>query len=313
MPEVLSFEQCVARFTGVFQELTREHNFAEVWADFVEIAAIAMHNFSYRREAIERNLPKNVREQYLRTTLEPDEAFEVLENRYLSALVPKYERSELEKMRELVCLSEYAVKSHRRDFLGRLYQDLDLAGSSQRGAKGEFFTPDALSQIIAGLLVPSKLDAILEEKGFITVQEPACGSGGMVIALIERLFQLNYNPHAMVYIDAIDINKVMFHMAYFQISALDVSARVWWGNTLSLKMKQVWSTPHLRLSRHIWEHVPAFLMLRFIRELDARSEAPRGSEEAEVKAAPGGEKVAADEQHIEPPFTADEEGQLRLF
>ena len=84
---------------------------------------------------------------------------------------------------------------------------------------------------------------IVEEKGFVTVQEPCCGSGAMVVALADvmREEDINYQQH--MHVTAIDIDSQCVHMAYLQLSLLHIPAVVIRGDTLRMEFSECWYTP----------------------------------------------------------------------
>lgn len=70
------------------------------------------------------------------------------------------------------------------------------------------------------------LQSRIEQNGFVTAMEPACGAGSMVIALTEamRARCINYQRHPRV--TAVDIDPRAVHMAYAQLSLLHAPAQI---------------------------------------------------------------------------------------
>lgn len=295
-PKIWTPAECKSRFNHAFQKLTRRHNFAEVWADFVELGAICMHQSAYFNP---NWMPAELEDK----ALPIDDVFRSLEERYLS-FVPKYGKEGMTLMSCLYACTEYAVKTHRIDFLGPLYEELDLSGSGQRGSRGEFFTPSSITQLMAQLTL-SNVEKIVENKGYVTLQEPCVGAGGMVIAVANQLDTLGYDPRQMLLVDAIDVNKTFFNIAYLQLSAMDIPARIWWGNMLSLKMNECRETPHLKLSRFYWEKRPEFQMLKFIKHLESEQNADQEVTKKSKSAAPDAVDIPIPEM--------EKGGQFRLF
>ncbi|MFB1024993.1 MAG: N-6 DNA methylase, partial [Octadecabacter sp.] len=73
-----------------------------------------------------------------------------------------------------------ALDSEPRDILGPLYMELEIANKDA----GQFFTPPELSDLMANLTFGDELNK-LEHQPFITAGEPACGAGGMILALVK--------------------------------------------------------------------------------------------------------------------------------
>ena len=66
-----------------------------------------------------------------------------------------------------------------QDFLGSLYHDLNL----QQEQKGQFFTPYDISRFMAEIpFAGNNAKEELDRKGHISVNDPACGAGAMLIA-----------------------------------------------------------------------------------------------------------------------------------
>ena len=82
----------------------------------------------------------------------------------------------------------------------------------------------------------------------LTVNEPACGAGGMVIALLEAFQEKGFDWQNRVYVVAQDIDETCFRMAYIQLALLGVSATVVLGDTIALNSRRAWNTPVCELS-----------------------------------------------------------------
>jgi hypothetical protein len=89
---------------------------------------------------------------------------------------------DVRKIPELLAVTALAVQEGGCDFLGQVVGDLGLI----TGHMGQFFTPYDVSRMIAEMTLDT-VDEIIAEQGFVTVQEPACGAGGMVIAAADVL------------------------------------------------------------------------------------------------------------------------------
>jgi 8-oxo-dGTP pyrophosphatase MutT (NUDIX family) len=146
-----------------------------------------------------------------------------------------------------------------------VYQELEI--SSKR--KGEFFTPYALSKAMAQMLFDKeRIQMAIDEKGFVSIGEPACGAGGMLIAASEVIEELGFDPRRMVFFEATDINRLCFDMTYIQLSVLGIPGFVCHGNSLTQEMWTRRPTPQLQLSLKRHEVEPAaWKMLSLLSEL----------------------------------------------
>jgi type I restriction-modification system DNA methylase subunit len=108
---------------------------------------------------------------------------------------------------------------------------------------GQFFTPMSVSRTVARLTIGD--GSIFREKPFVTVQEPACGSGGMVLAFAHEAVAIvpDLVVPEQLHVNAIDVSPVCVHMAMIQLSLSGIAAVICRGNSLSLKMEETWLSP----------------------------------------------------------------------
>ena len=99
-----------------------------------------------------------------------DEYFEVIKN---------YSKEELIEFSKALALLINEMESKPfSDVLGSYY--LDIASHSSKQSRGEFYTPPEISKLMAMITVDAK--SVIEKSKPITVNEPACGAGGMILA-----------------------------------------------------------------------------------------------------------------------------------
>ena len=126
------------------------------------------------------------------------------------------------------------------DYLGELYMKSETSNSKA----GQFFTPFHTSQLLAQLQQAAALQALHDEE-IITLNDPTCGSGGLLIAVIEMLAKQGVNTAKDVLIECSDIDARCVNMAYVQLSLLGVPARVIRQDTLTQTTWKVLDTPAL--------------------------------------------------------------------
>lgn len=305
-----------AEFKGLLSKLTRRYSYSEVWADFAEIAAIVVHQSAFMNSAVEEAftqglLGKEYVEQLRAATIPRDERWQGLEDKYMT-FVPKYGPDGMKLMTQLYAITSMAIEGHRCDFLGPLYMELDLSGAEQRGKRGEFFTPSSVSDMMA-YIQTLNIGEILEAQGYVRVQEPTCGAGGMLISFAAQMEQAGHDPRQLMYAEAADINRTFFNMCYLQLSLLDIPARVWCGDSLLMRFEDMRETPQLMLSRYHWSKDPAFRMLTVFKELSVIEHSPddtRSKDEVQTKESIPLPMKPPEDTRV---FDAGEDGQLRLF
>lgn len=162
------------------------------------------------------------------------------ETRYLE-IVAKYGADIVATFPRIMSELVMALESELGDVLGALFHDLELHNK----ARGQFFTPYPLSRAMADMLLgdPATMRATIEERGYLTAMEPACGSGAMVVALADALRTQGINYQRHLHVTAIDIDPRVIHMAYAQLSLLHIPARLIVGNSLSAEIQEQWFTP----------------------------------------------------------------------
>ena len=138
-----------------------------------------------------------------------------------------------------------ALKEKHQDFLGEVFMRLYLGNS----AIGQYETPYTVSKFMAEInFSEHEISQKIANNHLITLSEPCCGSGGMIIAFAETMKEHNFNYQKYLYVEAIDIDEMSFMMAYIQLTLLGIPAKVIQGNTLTLKFQQVLYTPFYFLS-----------------------------------------------------------------
>lgn len=228
-----SIKDYAHEFKKTIEGFRQNRHLREVFVDWLEIAACAIHQEPYHLGLI----PK-------------DEEYEKLEAQYLG-VVKKYTREELDTFATLLGITKMALWDEKADFLGKLYMELEISNDRS----GEFFTPFEVSLMMAKVIL-GDLSSQISDKGFITIAEPACGGGGMLLASARAIEEQGYNPRDVMFFDATDISKPLADMAYLQTSILGLSGIVRHGNTLAA---QEWSSRFTPVCRVFPARTNAFI------------------------------------------------------
>ncbi len=208
----------VKRMAKALQGLTARHDLYRVFADSMEMMALAVANGCDRTQ------------------------YDAREARYL-VIAKDYSREELTQVSRLMALLTEAMTAEFADYLGELFMGLDLGSD----ARGQFFTPYDLCRLMARATIDDdQIQQALAARGYVTVHEPAVGAGGMVLAMEERMRALGH-PGVM-HVTCVDVDIKAVHMAYLQLSLAGIPAIVIHGNSLTLEAWSTWYTPV-----HIWQ------------------------------------------------------------
>lgn len=197
-------------FIATLQHLDHSRNNFEVFRDFLTLSTCAIAQPFYRSNEIEQ--------QYLET-------------------VKRYNKEQAEQFSKLLALLVSALSEKFQDFLGKVYMQLNLGNART----GQFFTPYHISQMMAEITFIDSKD--IDKQDIITLSEPCCGSGGMVIAYAETMKKYDINFQERLFVEAIDIDEMCFQMAYLQLSLYGIPARVLLGNTIAYKFSKMLYTP----------------------------------------------------------------------
>jgi hypothetical protein len=193
---------------------SRTHRPEQMFGDWVECAAIAVSN------------------KYDLQNYESREA------RYME-IVKGYERDDLDRFAR--CLGEltlYHAHGPRGDAMGEIWAGLELKGEWF----GQFFTPYSLSHMMAKMAFQD-CNQLIRENGFITAQEPACGPGGMIVAMANAIEDMGHDYSEAIHVTGIDIDRRCVHMSYLQTSLLGIPAVIYRGDTLRATIHDAWYTP----------------------------------------------------------------------
>lgn len=196
------------KFIDNFNQLCKQHSSWKVWQDFVNMSACAIANAVDRRTDV----------------------WKTREDSYMEA-VKKYSKEELELISELLSITTLALEENpEQDFLGKLYMRFNLENKWH----GQFFTPWHVAELMAKMLVGDDLKEKIASNGYVSVNDPCCGAGCMLIAFANICkAELDINYQKDVLFVGQDIDPVVAKMCYIQISLLGCPGYIVIGNSLT--------------------------------------------------------------------------------
>ena len=171
-----------------------------IFNDWVEMTALAFSNFPEVNPKI----------------------YNQREKRYLE-LAEKH-KSHIEDFAEMTAFLAECFETELDDYLGKIYMQLD-AGNSKTG---QFFTPFHISEMVAKAVTDEADDVI-------TLNEPSCGGGAMIIAVAKALNEKGINYQQKLRVIAQDLSVNSCYMCYVQMSMLGINGMVIQGDTLAMK------------------------------------------------------------------------------
>ena len=116
-----------------------------------------------------------------------------------------------------------------QDFLGEMYMALDFGSS----AAGQFFTPYSVCQCTAAIVSDfDTLKAKIADQGFVSVTDPACGAGALLMAFANQCKAQGINYQTQCLFVAQDIDFTVGCMCYIALSFMGCAGYVVIGDTL---------------------------------------------------------------------------------
>ena len=192
-------------FIRFFDQAHRRHSPWTVWADFVVMSAVGLSSSVDKDHAGER------------------------EKTYM-ALASKYDRSELECLSKMFAEVVNGLEENPdQDFLGDLFMALEFGNEH----KGQFFTPYSVCRMTAKMTYGKDLEAKIDRRGWVSVNDPACGAGALLVAFSNECRLQHTNYQTSVLFVAQDIDHIVGCMCYIQLSLLGCPGYVVIGNSLT--------------------------------------------------------------------------------
>ena len=198
-----------AAFQTLLRGLAPHMHRYDVFRDFIIVAACSLHNAVQKDDGREAE--------------------------YMD-IIGRYGPEDQQTFPKLMALLVAMLDPEPRDILGPLYMELEVASRDQ----GQFFTPPEVSNLMAEM---TWSDQQISDRPFVTLQEPACGAGGMVLAFVKSMIDRGHDPSQKLWTQCIDVDRLAALMAYVQLSLWHVPGEILVGNTLSWEHRESWLTP----------------------------------------------------------------------
>lgn len=213
-----TLEEIIKLFDNAIYRMDR----GKLLSDVFECGAIAISNQFDFRQAPER------------------------EKRY-KQIMSEYEPAERELITKMfskifIILTTMSEKRGRfNDWLGELY----MRSRTSNDKAGQFFTPYNLSKLCAKMVCDWDIVEDKKKNGeILSIQEPACGSGGMILAALDIIWnEHKFNYATQCFVEATDVDARCVHMCYLQLSLAGVPAIIKQQDALSRQLWNVWYTP----------------------------------------------------------------------
>lgn len=203
-----------------FKSFGYKHDLYTVFNDFLTISAVSISNQFSGKDYDKR------------------------EQLYLDT-VKKYSKEELNTLVEVFAILNIAMENNPLDYLGDIYMELGI----NKKNKGQFFTPFHVAMLMAEMTInEAKAKQDIADKGYMSVNDPCCGGGIMLIAAAIVFKRLGIDTAKEVLFVAQDLDLSAVYMTYIQLSLMSVAAQVVYGNSLLVECIDFYNTPVYPLS-----------------------------------------------------------------
>ena len=223
-----TLQRAEKEFLEVFNKLCYSRNTWQVWEDLMCAIACTLSN------SVDR-VPKHYEQR--------EKEYVQCINRLGSVELPA-------KILEIIVIA--LENNPEQDFLGEMYMSLNL-GNHWRG---QFFTPYHICKMMSEMTC-GNVDSQIEQKGYVSVYDSACGAGATLIAAANSMKSSTYNFQNHVLFVGQDIDRVVGMMCYIQLSLLGCAGYICIGNTLTNPLSGHVLFPQEKEGQELW-YMPMF-------------------------------------------------------
>ena len=219
--------------------LSRKQGIQRTFEDFLSISAIEISNIIDSANRKDReNIYKHIQSNYTTDELKVfTEIFEIL-------------------------VDILEINPHSpTDVLGQLFHMLELHDKY----KGQFFTPSDVCNLMGEISIGDK-EIDISKKGYVTVDEPCCGSGATVLGFANAIDNRGLSFQKNIVVTATDIDIKCVHMTYIQLSLYGIPAVIIHGDTLTVKEWSRWYTPMYLFDHWLWREPCGNLNKKYVED-----------------------------------------------
>lgn len=137
------------------------------------------------------------------------------------------------------------------DILGEVYEELKLSN----GNFGQFFTPLHICNLMSEITFDKDdTEKKIKDKGFITISDPACGSGRLLYSSYLTLLNRGVSSDNILLVGD-DVDLLCSCMTYIQLSLTGASAIINHKNTLTGEVYDTFYTPSFANNAKLQEKI----------------------------------------------------------
>ena len=207
----------------LFISLTGSRNLWQVWSDVIFLMAVSISNLCDNGERRQNR-----------------------EKAYMDRIKNYSEQEQKIIVNIYVAIVEALDKNPNQDLLGQLFMELNLGNERN----GQFFTPYNVCELMASITSDEEIKSKIADKGYVVVNDCACGGGATLIAFANKIHEMGINYQTDCMFVAQDIDYTTALMCYVQLALLGCPGYIKIGDTLTDPLTDSWL--EAELGSNIW-------------------------------------------------------------
>ena len=193
-------------FIRAFNDLCYGQTRWRVFQDFCEMAAISLRQPFYRNDKDE--------------------------SRYMD-IIRQYPAEKATCFSGMLACVILGLEKGGCDFMGSIFHELEMQNENM----GQFFTPYCVQKLMSQMNADKEhLQGLIDRNGYVTLNEPCSGAGGMVLAFAETFKELGFNPSTQLFVVTQDLDLTATHMTYIQLSLCGIAGLIERRNTITQEL-----------------------------------------------------------------------------
>ena len=149
--------------------------------------------------------------------------------REYKAIADRYTQEEMAHLPKMLVAVIDALELRRESFLGPILEEIGAANQHN----GQFLTPASVATMMAEVNMG---DYEHTPGNVVSINDPACGAGVMLIAQAEVLVQKKHVPQRDIFLIGGDIDKRAVDITFVELTLLGYAARVDHMNALTCEV-----------------------------------------------------------------------------
>jgi len=177
------------------------------------------------------------------------------ENQY-NYIIGKYGKDKEKQVASiLVMLLKAYSRNNNQDILGEIYEELQ----TNKRKLGQVFTPFKVADLLSNTVYNEQfVETTIKEKNFISVYDPACGTGRLLYSSYDSLLRCKAKPED-IFIMGGDLDLLCCCITYVQLSLMGVNAVINHQDTLEMKIYDTFYTFDYITNKNLQKNISNYI------------------------------------------------------